>query len=89
MNSTFNSFVFLTVEVAFVYFVFGKIFLKAGYSRWESLLLLIPLLNLLVLLWFAFADWPIERELLELKCPGKKQTETPPLSIHGLPQRRL
>lgn len=79
----------IVLEVAFAYLVFGRSFEKAGYSRWESLALLIPLFNLLVLLWFAFADWPIERELLQLKHPGEIRRELPPLSIHGLPQGPL
>jgi len=79
----------LVLEIVFVYFVFGKIFSKAGYSRWNSLLLLIPLFNLLVIVWFAYADWPVERELLQLKHPGEQRGGSLPLSIRGLPQGPL
>jgi hypothetical protein len=79
----------IVLEVVFVYLVVGRIFAKAGYSRWESLALLIPIVNLLALLWFAFADWPIERELLQLKHPRELRREPTPLSIHGLPQGPL
>lgn len=35
------------------------IFLKAGYSRWYCLLIVIPVVNLIVFFWFAFSRWPI------------------------------
>jgi hypothetical protein len=44
------------------FFVFGNIFAKAGYSRWLGLLVVIPLIHLVVLIWFAFADWPVRRK---------------------------
>ncbi len=43
--------------------VFGEIFRKAGYSGWLGLLMLIPVVNVVWLLIFAFGDWPIRREL--------------------------
>ncbi|NYT62795.1 hypothetical protein H0A66_10765 [Alcaligenaceae bacterium] len=36
---------------------FWKIFSKAGFSGWLSLLMLIPMLNLIVLYVIAFSDW--------------------------------
>ena len=44
------------------YFIFGQIFSKAGYPRWLGLTMMVPLLNLVVLIWFAFADWPATRK---------------------------
>jgi hypothetical protein len=41
---------------------------KAGYDGALSLLMLIPLANVVVLLMFAFSDWPIERELSALRA---------------------
>ena len=40
-------------------FIFGRIFAKAGYSRWFGLLMFVPAVNLAVICWFAFADWPV------------------------------
>ena len=40
--------------------IFGTIFRKAGYSGWLGLLMLVPLVNLVTLLWFATAHWPLE-----------------------------
>lgn len=35
-----------------------RIFRKAGYTGWLAVLVWIPLVNLVLLWWFAFADWP-------------------------------
>ncbi|MDQ2069739.1 hypothetical protein [Natronospira bacteriovora] len=35
---------------------------KAGFSPWLGLLMLLPLVNIAFLLWFAFTDWPIHRQ---------------------------
>ena len=37
---------------------FWRICTKAGYSGWLSLLLLIPLANLIFLYFLGFSDWP-------------------------------
>jgi hypothetical protein len=34
---------------------------KAGFSGWYSLLMLVPVLNLIFIYYFAFSTWPIER----------------------------
>ena len=41
----------------------GQIFHKAGYSRWLGLLIMLPLVNLLTILWFALSKWPVETEV--------------------------
>ena len=41
--------------------VFGRILNRAGYSRWWLLTLFVPILNLIMLWVFAFADWPVSR----------------------------
>lgn len=50
-----------------VIFPYWKIFSKAGFSRWLSLTQIIPILNLVVLFYLAFAEWPALRELNRLK----------------------
>lgn len=45
-----------------------RIATKAGYPGAASLLMLIPLVNIFVYLYFAFSEWPIERELAELRA---------------------
>jgi hypothetical protein len=41
---------------------FWRMFSKAGYSRWWSLLMLVPLVNLITLYVLAFSNWPVLRE---------------------------
>ena len=43
---------------------------KAGFPGAGSLLMLIPLANLFVVCYFAFSEWPIERELREARSRG-------------------
>lgn len=52
--------VFILLVWAFVA-IFGRIVSRAGYSRWWLLTLFVPVLNLIMLWIFAFADWPAAR----------------------------
>lgn len=49
---------FMLLWIAIILPPFWKIFVKAGFSGWLSLLLLIPIANLVVLYIVAFTDWP-------------------------------
>ena len=51
----------LLLWVAVIILPFWKIFSKAGFSGWLSLLLLVPVVNLIVLYVIAFARWPARR----------------------------
>lgn len=42
---------------------YWKIFAKAGFSGALALLLLVPIANFIIILYLAFAEWPIHREL--------------------------
>lgn len=44
-----------------------KIFSNAGYSWALGLLMLIPIVNIIMIFYLAFADWPVRRELRSLK----------------------
>jgi hypothetical protein len=46
---------------------YWKILTKAGYSGALSLLLLLPLANVVILFWFAFTEWPLEKRLADLQ----------------------
>lgn len=52
--------VFILLLWAFVA-IFGRIVSRAGYSRWWLLTLFVPVVNLIMLWIFAFADWPAAR----------------------------
>jgi len=44
-----------------------KIISRAGYSGWWVLIMFVPVVNVVMLLVFAFKEWPIQRELRELR----------------------
>ncbi len=44
-----------------------RIFANAGYSWALGLLFLIPFVNIFMAFFLAYADWPVNRELRELK----------------------
>jgi hypothetical protein len=44
-----------------------QIFSKAGYSGALSLLFFIPVVNIILFLWFAFANWPVRQEVNRLQ----------------------
>jgi len=48
---------------------FWMIFSKAGFSGWMSVTQIVPLVNVIALFYLAFAEWPIQREVRELKRP--------------------
>jgi len=45
-----------------------RIIKRAGYSGWWFLLGVVPLLNIVMFLVFAFKQWPIQRELAQLRA---------------------
>jgi len=46
---------------------FCKIFSKAGFSWALGLLMLVPIANIVMFFFLAFADWPVQRELRSYK----------------------
>ena len=50
------------VMIAFYVFVAYMIVNRAGYNPWLSLLILVPLVNFVMLLIFAFSEWPVQKE---------------------------
>jgi hypothetical protein len=53
--------------IALTIVVYCKIFAKAGFPWALGLLQLLPAVNLVMLIYLAFADWPVQRELRQLK----------------------
>jgi hypothetical protein len=74
MHITIREVVVTIVQAVFTVIVFGNVFSKAGFSRWYSVLLAIPLANLIVIMWFSFTEWPIEEELLKLQLADSRLT---------------
>jgi hypothetical protein len=40
---------------------FWRICGRVGHSPWLSLLILVPLINLIFIYWLAFAEWPADK----------------------------
>jgi heme/copper-type cytochrome/quinol oxidase subunit 2 len=60
--------VFMTlISLALLILIWWKIFSKAGWPGALSLLLLVPVVNIIIPFYVAFATWPIQRELEALK----------------------
>ena len=66
MNSYLKGAVELIAAIWFTFWIFGGIARKAGYSRWLGLWMLLPLANIVVLVWFAYTEWPIENALVRI-----------------------
>lgn len=67
MAFTAKDWIALATSSLFAYVVFGNISSKAGFPRWHALVMLIPFLNVLAIVIFAFSPWPIETKVLELE----------------------
>jgi hypothetical protein len=48
---------------------FWRLFQRMGYSPYLSLLMLVPFVNLGLLYYLAFLDWPIERSVPRIEDP--------------------
>jgi len=51
----------MLVFIALIVVPFWFIFKKTGYSPWLSLLMVVPLLNIVMLFFLAFSQWPAGR----------------------------
>jgi hypothetical protein len=66
--------IFLLIIVILAIVIYWRIFAKAGWAGALSLLMIIPLVNFILLIAFAFSEWPIERELKVLRGGSRAPT---------------
>jgi surface polysaccharide O-acyltransferase-like enzyme len=59
-------FVFVALFI-FQMYCYWRVAQKSGYPGSYSLLLLIPLVNIVIMLMWVFSEWPIEAELKRLR----------------------
>jgi len=85
--SAYTGVAFLFIAAAFIFtiVIYWRIASKAGYNGAASLLLLIPLVNLIVLCIFAFSEWPIERSLKIARGEAGPPQWTPPATPYQPP----
>ena len=55
------------IALAIKALIFCKIFSKAGYSWALGLLILVPIANIIMAFYLAFADWPVQKEVRQLR----------------------
>ena len=72
MTITIKDWIALVMSCLFADVVFGTISSKAGYPRWHGLLMAVPVVNLIMLITFAFSTWPPETRLLESEVRDPK-----------------
>jgi hypothetical protein len=56
-----GSLIVVVLVIALLIWPYFKIFSKAGFSGWLALLMLVPLVNIAMLFFLAFAEWPALR----------------------------
>ncbi len=61
------------VSVIFAIIIWWRIFSKAGYNGVLSLLMFVPIANLVMILILAFGEWPIYAELNQLRAMRNQQ----------------
>jgi hypothetical protein len=89
-----TSAIFSLIVIIFAVIIYWRIFSKAGYSGALSLLMFVPIANIIVLCVLAFGNWPIYKELNYLRqqvaqgqrYPASPQ-QYPPSSPAVLPQQ--
>ncbi len=50
------------ISAALIVLPFWFIFMKAGYSKWLSLIMIVPVANIVMLYILAFSNWPSQHE---------------------------
>lgn len=60
-------FAFIGITTIVMVIAFWQIYKKAGFNGMMSLLMLIPGVNLVAMLYLAFVEWPVTRQLAEAR----------------------
>lgn len=74
---------FYLAVFAFTVVVYVRIARKAGYAGWYVALAFVPAANVVVLIMFAFTEWPIERELRAARAAAQGGYRPLPPSGYG------
>src|SRR5437588_12806773 len=75
-----SSVIFSLIVIIFAVIIYWRIFSKAGYSGALSLLMFVPIANIIVLCVLAFGNWPIYKELEYLRqqvAQGQRYPSSP------------
>ena len=50
------------VIIIFLLFIWVRIVGKTGNNKWLGLLMIVPLVNIIFMIWLAFSAWPVEKK---------------------------
>jgi len=50
------------VVIVFMLFIWVRIVGKTGNNKWLGLLMIVPLVNIIFMIWLAFSAWPVEKK---------------------------
>jgi len=64
--------IYVVIAAATIW-AFCKIFSKAGYHWAFGLLMLVPIANLVMILYLGFSDWPVLKEIRQLREKDKPE----------------
>ncbi len=86
--ATFSIFIVVLAlaSIVFSVIIYWKIFSKAGYSGAMSLLMFVPIANLIAMCILAFGTWPIYEELNQLRQRAGMVGMPPPQQYQQYPQ---
>ncbi|MDR3685613.1 MAG: hypothetical protein P4L93_01460 [Coriobacteriia bacterium] len=70
-------FLFIVLLIVGTVFIYYKIVQRTGYNGWMALLMFVPLVNLGMLLYLAFSDWPVQQENRALRAQLGYNVEGP------------
>jgi len=62
------------IVTGLITWAYCRIFSKAGYCWALGLLMLVPIANIIMPFFLAFADWPLRKELRQLKQKQEKSS---------------
>ena len=74
-------------SIIFAIIIYWRIVSKAGYNGAMSLLLFIPIVNLIMIIIFAFSEWPIQKELNQLRAMAARGSGANFPPQYGQPQQ--
>jgi len=62
MQMGFSGIIMFLIMTTLIILPFWFIFSKAGHSKWLSLFMVVPIVNIVMLYFLAFSTWPNQRD---------------------------
>jgi len=81
-------FVIIVVAVLCVW-AYWRIFAKAGYPGAMSIMMVIPILNIIMIFFLAFSEWPVHKELKALRLAAHRGDRNLPYALGDEEMRRF